>query len=186
MFPIGDENSDRTRQPFVNYILIAINVLVFVVLQKMGAGLEFTYAFSTVPQEILTNTDIITKPTIEVIQGQQYQMPGLQETPIPVYLTLFTSMFMHGGWMHLLGNMVYLWVFGDNIENRLGHSRYLIFYLLTGLIASLAHVFTTNYFGDNLLIPSLGASAAISGTREVDVIPGWVLTSNQISSPVSE
>jgi membrane associated rhomboid family serine protease len=72
-------------------------------------------------------------------------------------------MFMHGGWAHLFGNMMYLWVFGDNIENRLGHLRYLFFYTLVGIIASMTHVITTNVLGDNLLIPSLGASGAISG-----------------------
>jgi membrane associated rhomboid family serine protease len=72
-------------------------------------------------------------------------------------------MFMHGGWAHLLGNMLYLWIFGDNIEDRLGHGRYLLFYLLAGLLASLAHVFASVLIGDNLQIPSLGASGAIAG-----------------------
>jgi membrane associated rhomboid family serine protease len=72
-------------------------------------------------------------------------------------------MFMHGGIAHLAGNMLYLWIFGDNLEDRLGHGRYLLFYLLAGLLASLAHVFTSAALGDNLLIPSLGASGAISG-----------------------
>ncbi len=72
-------------------------------------------------------------------------------------------MFMHGSWAHLLGNMLYLWIFGDNIEDRLGHGRYLLFYLLAGLLASLAHVFASVLIGDNLQIPSLGASGAIAG-----------------------
>jgi membrane associated rhomboid family serine protease len=79
-------------------------------------------------------------------------------------------MFMHGGWAHILGNMLFLWIFGDNIEDRLGHFRYLIFYLVCGVIASLAHVFTTVAFGSNPLVPSLGASGAISG-----VLGGYVL-----------
>jgi membrane associated rhomboid family serine protease len=90
-------------------------------------------------------------------------MPGLGVTNIPVWLTLITSMFMHGGIAHIAGNMLYLWVFGDNIENRLGHFRYFVFYLLVGIIASLSHVFAEAVLGHNLLVPSLGASGAISG-----------------------
>jgi membrane associated rhomboid family serine protease len=146
MIPIGDDDSDRRFAPLVNYVLIALNILVFVVFQGMGSNEHFTYAYSTVPAEILTGKDIATN--------------GLQPTPVPVYFTLITSMFMHGGWAHLGGNMLFLWVFGDNIENRIGHRRYLIFYLLCGIIASLSHVFVS---GANSLIPSLGASGAISG-----------------------
>ncbi|HEY3250108.1 MAG TPA: rhomboid family intramembrane serine protease, partial [Ignavibacteria bacterium] len=81
----------------------------------------------------------------------------------PVYFTLITSMFMHGGLAHIAGNMLYLWIFGDNIENAIGHKRYLFFYLLCGIIASLSHVFATKLLGQNPFIPSLGASGAISG-----------------------
>jgi len=153
MLPIGDDDSDRRFAPLVNYILIAINVLVFVFLQGMGGNEKFTYAYSTVPAEILTGKDIAAGV--------------LEPTPVPVYFTLITSMFMHGGWAHLLGNMLFLWVFGDNIENRIGHIRYLIFYLVCGIIASLSHVFVS---GSDSLIPSLGASGAISG-----VLGGYLL-----------
>ncbi len=165
LFPISDDNSDRTIKPVVNYLLIIINILVFIFLQGMGGNIGFTYAFSTVPAEILTGNDVVTQSQIIVDQatGHQFQIPGLGVTPIPVYLTTITSMFMHGGWMHLIGNMLYLWIFGDNIENRLGHSRYLIFYLLCGVLASLSHVFATFFTAQNSLIPSLGASGAISG-----------------------
>ena len=146
MLPIGDDNADRRIAPLINYALIAINVLVFVLLQGMGGNEKFTYAYSTVPAEILTGRDIATAM--------------LEPTPVPVYFTLITSMFMHGGWAHLLGNMLFLWVFGDNIENRIGHARYLIFYLVCGIIASLSHVFIS---GASSEIPSLGASGAISG-----------------------
>jgi membrane associated rhomboid family serine protease len=131
----------------------------------MGANLGFTYEFSTVPAEILTGTDIITNGQIvtDPSTGKQFQLPGLQPTPIHPWLTMFTSMFMHGGWGHLLGNMLFLWIFGDNIENRLGHTRYLVFYLLCGILASLAHVYTTAFMGHSTEIPSLGASGAISG-----------------------
>jgi len=161
IFPIGDDNSDRTTVPIVNYILIAINVLVFVFLQSLGTNERFTYAFSTVPEEIRTGEDIARPVPIEV--GGQRGEIDLQPTPGSVYLTLLTSMFMHGSIMHLFGNMLFLWIFGDNLEHALGRPRYIIFYLLTGLIASLAHVISTFVFGDNPFIPSLGASGAISG-----------------------
>jgi membrane associated rhomboid family serine protease len=163
MFPISDDNSDRHITPYVNYVFIAINILVFFLLQGMGGNQGFTYAFSTVPAEILTGQDMITQPSIVNVQGQSFQVPGLQPTPIPVYLTMITSMFMHGGFAHLGGNMLFLWIFGDNIENRLGHSRYFAFYIICGIIASLAHVFTSYFFNMDLNIPSLGASGAISG-----------------------
>jgi len=149
----------------VNNILILINVLVFIFLQGMGSNIGFTYSFSTVPAEIITGTDIITQSQVLVdpATGHRFEIPGLGLTPIPVYLTTITSMFMHGGWAHIIGNMLYLWIFGDNIENRLGHRRYLIFYLLCGVLASLSHVFATYFTGQNSLIPSLGASGAISG-----------------------
>lgn len=168
IFPIGDDNSDRTATPVVNYILIAINILVFVFLQGFGGNDRFTYAYSTVPQEIVTGRDVTTPDRVinHPVAGR-VEVPGLQPTPGSVYLTLLTSMFMHGGIAHLLGNMLFLWIFGDNLENSLGRIRYLIFYLVTGLIASLAHVFTTAAFsggdGASMLIPSLGASGAISG-----------------------
>ena len=155
VFPLYDDNADRHSTPLVNYALIAANIFVFVVLQKLGTDERFTYALSTVPFEIVTGQDVITP------------------TPVPVYFTLFTSMFMHGGLAHLGGNMLFLWIFGDNIEDRLGHIRYLIFYLLCGLIASLAHVFTTAALAgseQNMMIPSLGASGAISG-----VLGGYLL-----------
>lgn len=162
VFPIGDDNTGRRTTPIVTYALIAINVLVFVFLQGLGSNDDFTYKFSTVPEEIVTGRDVVTRDRVVEVAGQQFTAPGLRPTPISVYITLLTSMFMHGGIMHLLGNMLFLWIFGDNVEDDLGHGRYLVFYLLTGLIASLSHVFM-NTSGANALIPSLGASGAISG-----------------------
>ena len=163
--PLGDDNSDRRIRPVVNYTLIAINLLVFFFLQGLGQNYQFTYAFSTVPQEILSGQDIVTEDRIvaDPASGTRVRVPGLQRTPLSVYLTLIFSMFMHGGLMHLLGNMLYLHIFGDNIENLLGHLRYAVFYLCCGILASLAHVFSSAALGANLLIPSLGASGAISG-----------------------
>ncbi|HEX8336273.1 MAG TPA: rhomboid family intramembrane serine protease [Pyrinomonadaceae bacterium] len=173
--PIGDDNSGRRTTPVVNYLLIAANVLVFVFFQGLGANDRFTYAWSTVPGEIVTGRDIRTPPRDVPVDptGQTVQIPGLQPTPGSVYLTLLTSMFMHGGLLHLLGNLLFLWIFGDNLEDRLGRVRYLIFYLLCGVLASLAHVFSTLAFsegGSGMLVPSLGASGAISG-----VLGGYVL-----------
>ena len=172
LFPIGDDNSDRHLRPIVNYILIAINIGVFIFLQDFGRDINFTFAYSTVPAEILGGSDIVTDSKIleDELTGQRVEMPGLQVTPVPVYLTLITSMFMHGGLAHIAGNMMYLFIFGDNLENAMGHRNYLIFYLLTGVIASLAHVFSTVYLNQSTLIPSLGASGAISA-----VLGGYML-----------
>src|SRR5437879_7902118 len=189
LFPIADDNRDRRTTPVVNYVIILTNILVFVFLQGLGSNDRFTYAYSTVPGEIVTGKDIVTRDQVLVqpFTGQQVRMPGLQPTPIPDYLTLITSMFMHGGIAHIFGNMLFLFIFGDNIEDRLGHFRYLIFYLVCGVLAGLAHVFATVALagGDqaSLLVPSLGASGAISGvlgayillfpTNRVIVLLGW-------------
>ena len=190
LFPIGDDNTGRRTTPVVNYVLIAVNVLVFVFLQGLGGNDRFTYAYSTVPAEILTGRDIVTRPVaVQNFTGQRIEMPGLQPTLVPVYFTLITSMFMHGGIAHIFGNMLFLFIFGDNIEDRLGHLRYLIFYLVCGILAGLAHVFTTAMFAADasaLLVPSLGASGAISGVlggylllfpaNRVTVILSWFVT----------
>jgi membrane associated rhomboid family serine protease len=197
VLPLWDDNSDRQTTPLVNYAFIAANIFVFVVLQQLGSNTHFTYAFSTVPLEIVTGHDVVTPARVleDPVTGQILRVPGLDPTPLSVYLTLFTSMFMHGGIAHIAGNMLFLWIFGDNIEDRLGHIRYFFFYLVCGLIASLAHVFTTAAFAtdqSSMLVPSLGASGAISGvlgayillhpSRRVTVIlfrfltdvPAWV------------
>lgn len=168
VFPLYDDNTDRTTTPIVNYIFIAINILVFVFLQQLGTNDRFTYAFSTVPSEITSGQDITTPDRVveHPVTGQEVLLPGLQPTPLSVYLTLIISMFMHGGIAHIAGNMLFLWIFGDNLEHTLGHIRYAIFYLVCGIIASLAHVISTQMFATDpasLLIPSLGASGAISG-----------------------
>ena len=175
ILPIGDDNTGRTTAPVVNYAIIALNLLVFVFLQGMGTNERFTYAFSTVPEEIVTGRDVVTRDRVveEPVTRERFKIPGLQPTPGSVYLTLLVSMFMHGGWAHILGNMLFLWIFGDNVEDRIGHLRYLVFYLVCGVLASLAHVFTTAVLSSNpsgLLVPSLGASGAISG-----VLGGYIL-----------
>jgi membrane associated rhomboid family serine protease len=165
VIPIGDDNSDRRMRPFVTWALIAANVIVFVLLQGFGTNERFTYAFSTVPSEILSGRDLVTadRRVVDPSTGEPVVVPGLGRTPIPVYITLLVSMFMHGGIAHILGNMLYLLIFGDNVEDRLGHVRFLLFYLFCGIAASLAHVFATKLTGGNLDVPSLGASGAIAG-----------------------
>jgi membrane associated rhomboid family serine protease len=173
VFPLYDDNADRQTTPLINYAIIALNIFVFVVLQGLGSNDQFTYSFSTVPAEILQGRDIVTPARTVQYMGQSVTIPGLGPTPGSVYFTLFTSMFMHGGFAHIAGNMLFLWIFGDNIEDRLGHVKYVVFYLLCGVIASLAHVFTTGVFANtesSMLVPSLGASGAISG-----VLGGYLL-----------
>ena len=150
LFPIGDDNTGRRIVPVVTYTLILINVMLFL---YQLANPDFTYGYSVVPAEITRGEDITG---IVRIGGEGLRLyPG----PVPIYLTLLTAMFMHGGWSHLLGNMLYLWIFGDNVEDRMGHIKYLIFYLLCGLLASVTHI----VFGPGSMIPSLGASGAIAG-----------------------
>lgn len=170
--PIGDDNSDRHTTPYMTYGLIAINILVFIFLQDMGRDIPFTFAYASVPAEILAGIDMVTDAKIitNPYTGKPEELPGLQPTNIPVYATLITSMFMHGSIAHLAGNMLYLWICGDNLENVMGHRNYLLFYLLCGILATLCHVFTSHYFNQSLLIPSLGASGAISG-----VLGGYML-----------
>ncbi len=132
MLPIGDDNSQRRLFPIVTYALIAINILVFL-LELLG-GDAFIYAWSFVPARFLSS-------------------------PIVGLITLFTSMFLHAGWLHLGGNMLYLLIFGDNVEDRFGHFKFLIFYVLCGLAAGLAQ-YAISMFSE---YPTLGASGAIAG-----------------------
>jgi membrane associated rhomboid family serine protease len=132
MFPIGDDNSARRSVPVVTYALILLNVLMF--LFELTAGEQFIVQWSVVPRRLLSN-------------------------PASDFPTLFTSMFMHAGWLHLGGNMLYLWIFGDNVEDSLGHLRFLVFYIICGLAADFAQILV----GPGSNIPNLGASGAIAG-----------------------
>ncbi|HYY53993.1 MAG TPA: rhomboid family intramembrane serine protease [Candidatus Dormibacteraeota bacterium] len=155
MLPIGDRDEPGPL-PLVNVTLIVLNFLVFVLLQLPNEN--FTNGYSAVPAEITSGQDLVGPVTVTLPDGTPVQIdeaPG----PRPLWITLFTSMFMHGGWLHLLGNMLFLFIFGDNVERAFGQVKYLLFYLACGLIASLAQVYS-----DPLSpIPSLGASGAISG-----------------------
>ena len=142
VLPLGDDNTGRLSFPAVTVFLIAANIAVFLVELAQGAHIEgFFQMWAVVPAEYAARTDL----------------PPTQ--PFPFWATLFTSMFMHGGWLHLGGNMLYLWIFGDNVEDAMGRGRYLLFYLLCGVAASLAQI----AINPDSQIPSLGASGAISG-----------------------
>ena len=164
MFPIGDDNSKLLITPYVNYIFIGINVLVFIFLQGLGGNEAFNYAFSLVPNEITNGVDIVgTQPT-RTETGTVWA--AHQAAPLGVYFNFLSSMFMHGDFMHLFGNMLFLWIFGDNIENLIGHIRFAIFYIVCGIAAALAQI----VMGPESIIPMLGASGAISG-----VLGGYML-----------
>lgn len=132
MFPIGDDNSSRRTFPAVTYALIALNFLFF--FGELSGGESFIQQWAFVPRRFLAN-------------------------PAGDFPTLFTSMFMHAGWLHLLGNMLYLWIFGDNVEDAFGHLKYIVFYLLCGIAAT----FSQLAFSSASNIPNLGASGAIAG-----------------------
>jgi membrane associated rhomboid family serine protease len=157
MFPIGDENQPGHGLAWVTATLIGINVAVFVLLQGLGAENAFTTGFSAVPLEITTGADLVDAIPI-TIAGQEYLVPQAPG-PFPIQLTLLTSMFMHAGWLHLGGNMLFLWVFGDNVEHRAGPLLYLAAYLTLGVVGSMAQILSS----PDSPIPTLGASGAISG-----------------------
>jgi len=157
MFPIGDENEPGHGLAWVTASLIGLNLAVFVLLQGLGADNAFTTGWSAVPLEIATGTDIVMAIPITV-DGQEYLVPQAPG-PAPIQLTLLSSMFMHGGWLHLAGNMLFLWVFGDNVEHRAGAIQFAAIYLATGVVGSLAQIWSD----PTSPIPTLGASGAISG-----------------------
>jgi len=132
MFPIGDDNSTRKTAPVVVYALIALNLALF--FAELNGGDPFIGRWAFVPRRFLAD-------------------------PAGGFVTVFTSMFMHGGWMHLGGNMLYLWIFGDNVEDRFGHMKFLVFYLLCGIAATFAQM----AFNSGSNVPNLGASGAIAG-----------------------
>ncbi|HEX2141469.1 MAG TPA: rhomboid family intramembrane serine protease [Candidatus Limnocylindria bacterium] len=157
MLPLGDQNEPWHGPALVTWALIAVNIGVFLLLQGGGSEGAFTYGYSAIPLEITTGQDLLQTQTV-TFNGQQFQIPQA-DGPEPIYLTLLTSMFMHGDWLHLGGNMLFLWIFGDNIEHRAGRLLYLVAYLGAGLVGSLAQIVST----PDSPIPTLGASGAISG-----------------------
>lgn len=147
LFPLRDDNP-RESFPIVTVALIAVNVLVQIYQAMMSPELaqRFVRAAGAIPFEITSLTDIVRYPD---------HPPAI----VPIPLTLLTAMFVHGGWIHLLSNMWYLWLFGDNIEDSMGHLRFILFYLLVGLAAGLLHTFVN----PTSVLPMVGASGAIAG-----------------------
>jgi membrane associated rhomboid family serine protease len=139
MFPIGDDDTSRRTTPVVTYALIALNLLFFFV--ELNGGDPFIQQWSVVPRRLLAN------PAVD-------------------FPTIFTSMFMHAGWLHLGGNMLYLWIFGDNVEDSFGHLKFLVFYLLCGVAATAAQL----AFSAGSSVPNLGASGAIAGVLGAYII----------------
>jgi membrane associated rhomboid family serine protease len=150
MLPIGDEREPGAGPALVAWALIAINVVVFIleISRPANALQAFVTAWGVVPREYSMGRDLA--PLI----------------PVPFWSTLVTSMFLHGGWMHLGGNMLYLWIFGDNLEHRMGHVRFLDFYLLCGLASGGAHI----VFNSASSVPTVGATGAIIG-----ILGGYLL-----------
>jgi membrane associated rhomboid family serine protease len=157
LFPIGDDDRRLTGTAVVSLAFIALNLIVFFALQQAGANTDFIYGWSVIPAEITSGQDIVTSHIIEA-RGREVPIPGAPG-PDPIYLTILSAMFMHGGYAHLFGNLLYLWIFGDNVEEHIGSLAFLGFYLLCGVAATLAQV-ALNPDG---IIPNLGASGAISG-----------------------
>ena len=157
LFPISDDDSQLKGQAWVTLWLLGLNVLVYVVFQGLGANEVFTYGWSIVPLEITSGLDLVQPVPLNTGEGQVLipQAPG----PAPIYLTLISSMFMHGSLMHLGGNLLYLWIFGDNVEHRFGPRAFLLFYLVSGLAGSIARI----AMDPGSPTPLLGASGAISG-----------------------
>ena len=155
VMPLGDDDSLRKSTPVVTYALIAINAIVWFI--QLSNGEPFTNGFATVPYEITHGVDL--NGVFDITAGGQVFPIHLYNSPAPVYLTLLSAMFMHGSWMHILGNMLYLWIFGDNVEDLLGRGRYLLFYVVCGVAASAAQIL----YSPDSYIPSLGASGAIAG-----------------------
>lgn len=147
MIPLRDNIPSRTF-PYITIALIVVNVLVFIYELILGNHLNaFFREFAVIPKNYFSGYVLTPRGTLHQIG------------PIALVVPLFTSMFLHGGWAHVIGNMLYLWIFGDNVEDRMGHVKFLIFYLLCGLTASGAHI----VMNSESRMPSLGASGAIAG-----------------------
>ncbi|MCB0323137.1 MAG: rhomboid family intramembrane serine protease [Bdellovibrionales bacterium] len=153
--PIGDDNSRVRTTPVVMFAIVGINCFFWYL--QLTLGETFTYGYAATPYEITSGEDLVNGSRI-VENGRSIAIPHAPG-PTPLLLTLLTAMFMHGSWMHIIGNMVYLVIFGDQIEDLLGHARFLLFYLACGFAATAAHIIAA----PSSTIPSLGASGAIAG-----------------------
>ena len=166
MIPLRDNNPTRTT-PYVLYGIISLNILVFLV-QLTGVLDNLTM----IPYSVIHNVRVQLATQNGGILVDQYGKPimhPLSIGPHPQWITIFTSMFMHGGFMHIAGNMLYLWIFGNNIEDALGHVKFLLFYLMAGVAAALLHIYMS-LGGVSAAIPTLGASGAIAGVLGAYVV----------------
>lgn len=154
-FPISDDDREVSSSAFVTYSLIAANVLMFFVQVSNPA---FTYGWSVIPKEITSGIDLVEPEPVPISEYETVEIPQAPGPPI-IWLTLLSSMFMHGGFGHIAGNMLYLWIFGNNVEHRFGHVWFMLFYLSAGLAGSLAQI----AMSPGSVIPNLGASGAIAG-----------------------
>jgi membrane associated rhomboid family serine protease len=154
-FPLSDDDRELVRPAYVTWLLFALNVALF---GWQVAHPDFTAGYAAVPLEITSGDDLVGEFPLEVGGGELVVIPH-GPGPVPIYLTLFTAMFMHAGLMHLGGNLLFLWIFGDNVEHRFGSVKFLVFYLVSGLVASFAQIATD----PSGVVPTLGASGAISG-----------------------
>jgi membrane associated rhomboid family serine protease len=157
LFPFNDEPGPRRTFPFVNYALILVNIGVFVLELVKGTLFTdcFTEAYSLVPANIVHHT-MNAVPRVCTTREHLHVLT-------PFFLTLITAMFLHAGFLHIFGNMLYLWVFGDNVEDRLGHVWYLVFYFFCGLVASATQIYATYATHQDPTVLNLGASGAIAG-----------------------
>ncbi len=153
-FPIGDDDREISHPVYVTWILLGINIAVFL---YQLSNPEFTYGWSMIPREITSGTDLVGEAIVKT-PGGAMAIPLTPGPPI-IYLTLLTSMFMHGGFAHIVGNMLYLYIFGDNVEHRFGSIPFLIFYLLAGVAGNVAQIL----LDPQGILPNLGASGAIAG-----------------------
>lgn len=145
MIPIRDD-TPRYSTPYVTYFIIALNVVVF--LFELSVEAQGPRAMNSLIREF----GVVPRHFLRVASGPDFSMPGM-------FLPILTSMFLHASWLHIIGNMWFLWIFGDNIEDYLGHFMYLLFYLATGFVAALTHI----ALNAGSSIPSVGASGAIAG-----------------------
>jgi len=183
--PISDDNSRRYRFPFVVWALVCLNCFAWYL--ELMHGERFLVSYAAIPFEITHHQDLVGTQYLPTDHGRVPLMHG--PGPDPIYLTIFTSMFLHGSWMHIIGNMVYLLIFGDQIEDEMGHLKFLLFYLIAGVVACLAQVFAE----PNSTLPCVGASGAIAGVlgaylilhprnpvrvfviRSIVVLPAWLV-----------
>ena len=168
MFPLHDENPTRHRA-WLTLALIAANIAVFVLVQPRadtGDGIEFSFHYAAIPCEIVEGRPLTTAEVQATLDGDgsacdrsidEAGADAVFDDKRP-WLAILTSMFLHGGWFHLLFNMWFLWIFGNNVEDHLGKIRYLLFYLAGGVVATLAHV----AIGPDSTVPIVGASGAIA------------------------